>query len=148
MRQLIAFVIGVSLIFVLMTRVEAHDPEHRDHDQWYASIKMPDSDTSCCGVSDAYFCNRLEVKGDQTFCTITDTRDNASRKRPPVPVGTKVLIPANKLVKDAEARKGNPTGQGVIWMRAGYVNGSTGEPMVTFDPKDYTVFCFFAPDLT
>jgi len=70
-------------------------------------------------------------------------RDDDSRKRAHVDVGTKVLIPANKLVKDDEAKKGNPTGQGVVWMRAGYYGSD-----YKLDPKDFTVFCYFAPDLT
>jgi hypothetical protein len=148
MRYLAWLLFPIAILIMWFTApVSAHDPDHHDHDKWYASIKIPNSGASCCGVSDAYFCNNLEVVGEDTFCTVTDDRDDGPRKRPHVPVGTKVKIPAEKLIRDEEAKKGNPTGQGVIWMRAGVVDVDTGA-VTPYHPKDYLVFCYFMPDMT
>jgi hypothetical protein len=154
-----ALILLILLVLMFAPKAFAHDPDHRENDPWYESFKMPGTDTSCCGVSDAYYCNNLEFKDGETFCTVTDTRDNVTRDRLPVPVGTKVLIPPKKIIQNevdpenplkmikGQAARGNPTGNGVVWMRAGYVDNQTGEVLM-YDPKDITVFCYVAPDLT
>jgi hypothetical protein len=78
------------------------DPAVRE---WYRNLKRPDfPQYSGCGQANAY-------------CTITDDRDDASRKRPHVPVGTEIYIPSNKL----KWGEGNPTGHSIIFLA---VNGS------------------------
>jgi hypothetical protein len=153
------FAIALAALIGLSSPAFAHDPDNHDNDEWYASIKMPGTETSCCGIGDAYYCNDFRVEKDgNTYCTITDTRDDASRKRLHVEVGTKVLIPAKKVIrneidpenplvmKTKEAHKGNPTGNGIVWMRAGFINDE-GQS-VFYDPEDITVYCYFLPDLT
>jgi hypothetical protein len=140
-RASILIITGLAILFFILKTVErahAHDPDHHEDDAWYQSIKIPDLGVSCCGVGDAYFCNHMRVvDGTRTVCTITDTRDDASRGRPHVPVGTMVEIPNEKLVRDEEAKKGNPTGQGVIWMKPSM-----------YAPTGYNVYCYMMPELT
>ena len=91
----------------------AHDHDQPELDGWYASLMQPDNPTvSCCGKSDAYWCDTINVKGGKTFCTITDDRDDAPLKRPHVPVGTQIEIPDHKLKWD----RGNPTGHAVVFL--------------------------------
>jgi hypothetical protein len=95
---------------------ENSDPSIR---AWYQSLMMPDVPTaSCCGEADAYWCDDIHVKDGKTFCTITDDRDNIKLRRTPVPIGTEIEIPNNKLTwKD-----GNPTGHSIVFLStAGYV---------------------------
>jgi hypothetical protein len=81
--------------------------------EWYQSLMRPDApNSSCCGESDAYWCDVIHVRGGQTFCTITDDRPDAPLKRPHVEVGTVIAIPDNKLTwKD-----GNPVGHAVVFL--------------------------------
>jgi hypothetical protein len=99
--------------------VRAHDPDHPELNQWYASVKQPDTGISCCGPSDAYWCNE-GAKGSQVTCTIDDNRSDKRLSRRHVPNGTVVNIPQHKINKDP-----NPTGSAVVWL----------------SPADY-VWCF------
>lgn len=95
---------------------ETNDPQVR---AWFQSLMMPDVPTaSCCGEADAYWCDDIHVRHGKAFCTITDDRDNIKLKRTPVPIGTEIEIPDNKLTwKD-----GNPTGHSIVFLStAGYV---------------------------
>lgn len=103
--------VGVMIVLILLVSpAKAHDPDHPELDQWYSNIKQPDSGISCCGPSDAYWCNE-GAKGSQVICTIDDNRDNAKLGRKPVPNGTVVEIPQHKINKDP-----NPTGRAVVWL--------------------------------
>jgi hypothetical protein len=86
---------------------------------WYQTLMQPDNPSaSCCGESDAYWCDKINVRAGKTFCTITDDWDDAPLKRPHVDVGTEVEIPNHKLKWDA----GNPTGHSIVFLsRGGYV---------------------------
>ncbi|NPU63401.1 hypothetical protein HL667_00125 [Bradyrhizobium sp. 83012] len=89
---------------------ESADPALR---AWYESLMQPDVPTaSCCGVADAYFCDDYGLRDGKPSCVISDDRDDASRGRPHVEIGTVIEIPPNKLKWD----KGNPTGRGVVFM--------------------------------
>lgn len=86
--------------------------------KWFESLMMPDNPTTpCCGEADAYWADSYEVHGDQYVAIITDERPNEPLKRLPVPVGTKILIPKNKVKWD----QSNPTGHGIVFMNAGQV---------------------------
>ena len=87
--------------------------------QWYQQLMQPDVPTaSCCGEADAYWADDFHVKNGKTYVTITDDRDDASRGRPHIPVGTEIEVPQNKLKWDSA----NPTGHGVVFLsRGGYV---------------------------
>jgi hypothetical protein len=107
---LVVFMMAVAALF---SPVRAHDPAAHELDQWYSTRKQPDTGISCCGPSDAYFCDEGSV-GQQVYCTINDDRDNAALKRIPVANGTRVEIPPHKFNKDP-----NPTGRAVVWLSSG-----------------------------
>jgi hypothetical protein len=89
---------------------EASDPAIR---KWFQGLMQPDNPgVSCCGESDAYWADRVEVVGDKVFAIITDTRPDEPLKRPHVPPGTRIEIPPHKLKWD----RGNPTGHTVIFL--------------------------------
>ncbi len=84
--------------------------------EWFRGLKQPDRPTlSCCGVADAYWADGLEVKDGQVIAIITDTRPDEPLRRPHVAVGTRVIVPPNKLKWD----DGNPTGHIVIFLNVG-----------------------------
>jgi hypothetical protein len=92
----------------------AHDHDHPELDRWYAGLMQPDNPTaSCCGRSDAYWCDDYYARDGKAYCKITDDREVAGR--PPVPVGTEIEIPPWKLKFD----RGNPTGHAVVFLSSG-----------------------------
>ncbi len=98
---------------------EGGDQSIRD---WYAGLKQPDNPTvSCCGESDAYWCDTIHVRGEKTFCKITDDREDAPRARPHVEIGTEIEIPNHKLKwKDENGNQtGNPTGHSIVFLSSG-----------------------------
>lgn len=86
------------------------DATDADVRQWYRTLMQPDVPISCCGEADAYWADSFEVEGDHYVAIITDDRDIPGR--PPIPSGTRVLVPNNKMKFDA----GNPTGHGVLFV--------------------------------
>lgn len=115
--DIVVIVCGVVLgLAVVATPARAHDPAQPELDEWYSSRKQPDSGRSCCGPSDAYWCNE-GARGSQVICTIDDNRDDKKLSRLHVPNGTVVEIPPHKFNKDP-----NPTGRAVVWLSpAGFV---------------------------
>ena len=117
LRALWKIIVGVVVLAVCVVALAswafAHDHDHPELDQWYATRKQPDTGISCCGPSDAYFCDEA-AKGSQVLCKINDDRDNAELKRIPVPNGTIIEIPQHKINKDP-----NPTGRAVVWLSSG-----------------------------
>ena len=110
LKMLIFGAIVVVVLVVLAVKALAHDPAHAELDHWYASVKQPDTGISCCGPSDAYFCDE-GARGQQVICIINDDRDNAELNRLPVNNGTIIEIPQHKINKDP-----NPTGRAVVWL--------------------------------
>lgn len=103
------------------------DPAIRE---WYEHLMMPDlPQVSCCGEADAYWADSYEVQGDQYVAIITDERPDGPLKRPHIDVGTRVLIPRNKLKYD----QSNPTGHGIVFLRK----------LISGDP--FIVYCYVAP---
>lgn len=118
-------------LLLLTTSAQARDlgqwdtATDKDVVEWYRSLKQPDTNVSCCGESDAYWADSFEMSKDGEYVAIiTDERPDEPRKRPHVPVGTKVVVPNHKLKFD----QGNPTGHGVIFL------STTGH-----------VFCYLPP---
>lgn len=111
-RWLVFVVAMVVLLFgASLYPLFAHDHDHPDHDEWYATLKQPDNPTiSCCGKSDAYWCDKYYARGDKAYCQITD--DRIVKGRPHIPVGTEIEIPPWKLKYD----RGNPTGHNVVFL--------------------------------
>lgn len=109
--KILIFAAVVIVVFVgVLVKAFAHDPAHAELDRWYSNIKQPDTGISCCGPSDAYFCDEA-ARGSQVICKINDDRDNAELKRIPVANGTIIDIPQHKINKDP-----NPTGRAVVWL--------------------------------
>lgn len=101
---------------------EGTDPAIRE---WYRNLMQPDNPAvSCCGTSDAYWCDGLKVDGDGVFCEITDDRDDASLGRHHVDVGTWIQIPDRKMkygLEDPQRNEPNknPTGHAIIFLSYG-----------------------------
>lgn len=112
-----AFVIGFLLALVASGAFGRDLGQWKDQDpqlsKWFQELRQPDNPTvPCCGEADAYWADQVEVKDGQVIATITDERDDAPLGRPHVPVGTKIVVPNNKLKWD----RGNPTGHTVIFL--------------------------------
>lgn len=97
------------LLLVSSIVARAHDEDPEIH-AWLSSVKQPDTGISCCGPSDAYYCDE-GAKGSQVTCTINDFRDDKKLHRVHVPNGTVIDIPQHKINKDP-----NPTGRAVVWL--------------------------------
>lgn len=93
---------------------------------WFESLMQPDiPDASCCGEADAYWADSYAVGPHGEYIAIvTDTRTDAPLARPHVDVGTRIIVPPNKIKFD----RGNPTGHGIIFTNAAG-----------------TVFCYLPP---
>lgn len=86
--------------------------------EWFKSLMMPDNPTiPCCGESDAYYCDTINVKEGKTYCTITDDRDDVPLRRPHINIGTVIEIPDYKLKWD----KGNPVGHAIAFLTPGHI---------------------------
>lgn len=108
--------------FFLAINVHARDLGQWDDSyisQWFRTLMMPDNPTvPCCGESDAYWADEVETgPNGELIAVITDDRDDAPLKRPHVAVGTKIVVPPNKI----KWNKGNPTGHIVIFLSYGSV---------------------------
>lgn len=80
---------------------------------WFCTLMQPDApNVSCCGEADAYWADRVATDGDQTIAIITDDRPDEPLMRHHVPVGTRIVVPPNKIKWD----RGNPTGHIVIFL--------------------------------
>lgn len=89
---------------------ENSTPEVRE---WFRTLMRPDvPEMSCCGEADAYYCDTIHVRDGNTYCTITDEREDAPLHRPHIDVGTEIEIPPEKLKWD----RGNPTGHAIIFL--------------------------------
>jgi hypothetical protein len=121
MKKVVTVTVIYAWLFWLAIPVFAHDMEHPEFNEWYESLKQPDNPTtSCCGVADAYWADKLFVKDGKTYAVITDDRDDAMLGRPHVEIGTEIEVPDTKLKWD----RGNPTGHAVIFLGGGGYGGS------------------------
>ena len=93
--------------------------------EWYQSLMQPDiPSATCCGEADAYWADSYEIDGDKYVAIITDPRPDEPLRRKHFDIGTKIVVPNNKLKYDER----NPTGHGIIFL----------------NPASY-VFCYVAP---
>ncbi len=110
--------LALAALVVFMGTAQARDSGQWDDAdpaiaQWYAGLRQPDNpQMSCCGLADAYWADEYVIEGDKVFAIITDDRDDGPLRRWHVPVGTKILVPTNKLTFS----QGNPTGHIVIFL--------------------------------
>lgn len=110
-------IIGAAVFVLAMIGLAAcamaHDHDHPELDGWYASLMQPDNPSaSCCGKADAYWCDDYYARDGKAYCRITDDRADEPLRRPHVPIGTEIEIPAHKLKWD----RSNPTGHAVVFM--------------------------------
>jgi len=134
-----AFIAGVG-VGIFITPKAAHGSDYGQWDrsdpitQWYSTLMQPDHPTtSCCGEADAYWADIYEMQGDKVVAIITDPRPDEPLKRNHIPMGTKILVPKNKLKWD----QGNPTGHGVIFLK----EISTGPGIM----PGWFVYCYVFP---
>src|ERR1700744_2349708 len=95
----VALAVGIILFFV---GYFAHAKDYgqwedtpKEVREWYAHLMQPDNPAvSCCGESDAYWCDEIHVRDvtnaygivkKQTYCTITDDRDDTPLLRRHIP---------------------------------------------------------------
>lgn len=91
----------------------AHDHEQPWQNQWYENLKQPDNPAaSCCGEADSYWADGFEQEKGQYVAIVTDERPDGPLGRPHIPVGTRILVPNNKI----KYNEGNPTGHGVLFV--------------------------------
>jgi hypothetical protein len=108
--------LAIAILFFLMPigSLRAHDHEHPELNEWYATLMQPDNPTSsCCGEADAYYCDDYYARDGKAYCKITD--DRVVPGRPQVDVGTEIEIPDRKLKFD----RGNPVGHAVVFLSSG-----------------------------
>jgi hypothetical protein len=125
----IAMLVGIVVVGIFLGMVLAFlmsSAKARDNGQWetsdpmirawYRALMQPDNKTvSCCGFADAYYADLVETgPNGELIAVITDTRDDAPLGRPHVPVGTKIVVPRNKIKFD----QGNPVGRNIIFLSA------------------------------
>lgn len=114
------------LLLIVMSLVVPHGALAHDFGQWegidplikewYQKLMQPDvPNASCCGEADAYWADSFEVEGDKYVAIITDSRPDAPLQRQHVDVGTRIVIPNNKVKVD----QSNPTGHGVVFLSKG-----------------------------
>ena len=89
---------------------ERADPIVRE---WFRTLMRPDNPhVSCCGESDAYWCDDVSLRRGRTYCRITDDREDAPLRRPHIDVGTEFYVPDRQIKWD----RGNPTGHTVVFL--------------------------------
>jgi hypothetical protein len=114
---LIIFLVAIGLLPLGSTLVFARDVGQWAHtdpaiNAWYEGLKPDFPELSCCGHSDAYWCDEIHVRDGKTYCNITDDRPDDPLVRPHIDIGTEVFIPDYKLKWD----NGNPTGHAIVFM--------------------------------
>jgi hypothetical protein len=114
----IIFLMAIELLPIVSTLAFARDFGQWAHtdpaiNAWYEGLKQPDFPSlTCCGHSDAYWCDEIHVRDGKTYCNITDDRPDDPLVRPHIDIGTEVFIPDHKLKWD----NGNPTGHAIVFM--------------------------------
>ena len=110
---------AVAMLFMLLPSFARDNGQWENSDPeisgWFRGLMQPDRPRiSCCGEADAYWADGMEIKDGQVIAIITDTRPDEPLGRPPVPVGTRIVVPPHKVKWDS----GNPTGHIVIFLNS------------------------------
>jgi len=120
------------LFLTVAVNAKPHYAQAVDQETGYflSSQQRPDrphtgewSNDSCCGPADAYEADDFEQQGPNFYAIIT-------RGDETFPVGTKVLIPPEKIIP--HAMPPNTTGHGWVWLTGG-------------SPTSVAVFCYVPP---
>lgn len=86
--------------------------------EWFSTVLQPNSMISCCGEADAYWADQVETAADGSIVAIiTDDRPDGPLRRMPVPIGTRIPVPADRITW----KQGNPTGHVVIFLNVNRV---------------------------
>jgi hypothetical protein len=122
--------LALAIVAILVVPVHARDigqwsavPENTwTHEirEWFRTLMQPDNPTiSCCGSGDSYWCDDVYSREGHNYCRITDDRDDQSRGRKHIPIGTEFEIPNNKIKysdRDPQLPKVNPTGHAIVFV--------------------------------
>jgi hypothetical protein len=110
---------------------------------WYRTLRQPDNNLSCCGEADAYEADEVHSECDDApentpihncriIAVVTDERPDEPLMRAHVPVGTRFVVPPNKITWV----DGNPTGHVIIFLGSQvWIGGS-------HDPASRSVLCY------
>src|SRR5437879_782556 len=81
---------------------------------WYHDLRQPDAPAaSCCGEADAYWADAFEATSNGEYVAIiTDPRDDKPLGRIHRDIGTRIVVPKNKI----KWNEGNPVGHGLIFL--------------------------------
>lgn len=135
MRGLLALLLGAALAWGIihvawprdLGQWEESSPEQR---AWFRSLVQPDNLLSCCGDADGYYADEYHIdEHGNLIAVITDDRDDEPLQRVHVPIGTRYVVPANKVV-DATKQRGNPTGHTIVFLGAIYGGDITTRPIL------------------
>jgi hypothetical protein len=90
------------------------DPANADLKRWYQDLKQPDNPAvSCCGEADAYWADAFEATSDGEYVAIiTDPRDDKPLGRIHRDMGTRIVVPGNKI----KWKEANPVGHGLLFL--------------------------------
>ncbi len=115
--------------------------------EWYKKAMQNHGRSSCCGLGDAFWCDKLEIlpNVDYFFATVTDDKKIPGR---PDWNGYKIKI-SNSLID--KRYQGNPTGHNVLFAKPNdgeqYSNLSSLIRKVAdkdyYDEEDIIMYCFF-----
>jgi hypothetical protein len=116
----IRFTLGVTVSLFAYTAMNArdlgqwNDPANADLKKWYQDLKQPDNpQASCCGETDAYWADAFETTSNGEYIAIiTDPRDDTPLGRTHRDIGTRIVVPKNKI----KWNEGNPVGHGLIFL--------------------------------
>ena len=117
---IIGFAFGVTVSLLAATAMNARDlgqwddPANTGLKRWYQDLKQPDNPAvSCCGEADAYWADAFEATSDGDYIAIiTDPRDDEPLGRRHRDIGTRIVVPKNKI----KWNEGNPVGHGLIFI--------------------------------
>ncbi len=89
-----------------------------DLHEYFRDLVEPDSPIPCCGEADVYWADKTDgCRPNERNCAlvaiITDTRDDAPLQRAHIPVGTRIVIPPNKVRHPPSA---NPTDHNLVFV--------------------------------
>ena len=116
----IRFILGVAVLLLADTAMNARDlgqwddPANAELKNWYQALKQPDNPAAtCCGEADAYWADAFEATSDGSYVAIiTDPRDDGPLGRIHRDIGTRIVVPKNKI----KWNEANPVGHGLIFL--------------------------------
>lgn len=117
--------------------------KYNQPDSYAAGADEGSGPTNCCGEADAYWADEYETGPDGYIAIVTDPRnddqfrDGKGHPRHHVPIGTRVEVPARKVIT-FPPQEPNNTGHGWVWL-------SAYEDEVTGKVTGYNVICYLAP---